>query len=188
MGNMRDGVRPHDVNVVYSTYPKPSGSRCRPFLVDFLNNAHIVMEARNRMFGRVVAIVAADQIRRIRVDAEKVGGAPNTIDFLGGECRQSRSWETLLLAVVLDAIDHYLRIIAVLREYRMSEPAELQEQSTRNIFVMSACSTQGILGERAAFASWPTGAKQVCKTSEQQKSRNYLLTRRMSRNNCASIE
>lgn len=97
------------------------------------------MEAGNGMFGRIITIVSADQHRCVRIDAEKVRCSANSIDLLRGERWQTGSWETLLFTVILNAVDHYLWIIAILREYRMCEPAKLYRfiEKKKTIFVIS---------------------------------------------------
>lgn len=106
-------------------YVQPWWSRFWPIFIDWFNHSHIMVKTWYREIGWIVTIISCHQNARIWIDAEKVGCIADALNLVLCECGQSWSWESLLFAVRFNAIDHHLRIITVLWEYRMSKPTQL---------------------------------------------------------------
>lgn len=78
------------------------------------------------MVGRIKSVVAFHKHGRVGINAEEVGSAFDPLDLLLCELGQAGSKESLLLAEVVDAVDHLLWVVSFLREYRMRKPSKLQ--------------------------------------------------------------
>lgn len=110
------------------THVEPHGGGSLPLGIHRFDRSHVVVERGHGVVGRVDAVVALHQNGRVRVDAEEVGGASDPLDLLLGELWQSRPREALLLAQVVDAVDHHLGVVACLREDWVCKPTELEEE------------------------------------------------------------
>lgn len=117
-------------------YPQPDWTRCRPIIVNTFNRSHIMIKTWYRIIRRIISIVSCNQHRCVTVDAEEIGCVANSIDFLWRKLWQSGSLESLLLGHSWYSVDHYLWIISIFREYRMSEPTELRDSKyLKNVYL-----------------------------------------------------
>lgn len=78
------------------------------------------------MVGRIKSVVAFHEHGRVGINAEEVGGAFDPLDLILCELGQTGPGESLLLAEVVDAVDHLLWVVSFLREYGMRKPSKLK--------------------------------------------------------------
>lgn len=74
------------------------------------------------MVGRIIPVIALHQHRSVRVDAEEIGSASDPVNLLLRKLGQARPRKSLLLAQIVNTVDHLLGIVAGLGENRVCEP------------------------------------------------------------------